>query len=249
MLLAVDIGNTNIHNGIFRGRNLKRTFGIPSGTKDLKQKYARRLKPYFKDITAVIIVSVAPKVLRRVESTLRKMPGLRRIFVVGRDLDSGVKNLYRLPRQVGQDRLVNARAAYELYGGPSIIVDFGTAITIDVVTAKKEYLGGVIAPGVEISLEALSERTALLPSVKLGKPKSLLGRDTKESMVSGAVYGFSGLCDSVVKGLKTRYCKRGRVVATGGMCGFIAPYCRSVDNIDPELTLKGLRMIGDCIGV
>ena len=191
---------------------------------------------------------MVPGILNKLKPVLRKLLGSR-IFIVGKDLDSGVKNRYRIPRQVGQDRLVNARAAYELYGGASIIVDFGTAITIDVVTERKEYIGGVTAPGVELSLRALSEHTALLPRVELKKPKSLLGRETKESMRSGALYGFAGLCDSIVRKLKRRYCRSGRVVATGGMSGFIGPYCESVDKIDPGLTLKGLRLIGDGIDV
>jgi len=248
MLLAIDIGNTSIHNGIFRGETLKKGFRISVEAGDLKAQYIKRLGPYLKDIKAVIIVSVAPKVLRRLEPVLRKIVNAK-IFVVGRDLDSGVRNLYRRPRQVGQDRLVNARAAYELHGGASVIVDFGTAITIDVVNKNKEYIGGVIVPGIEISLEALSERAALLPKVRLEKPKSFLGKETKESMVNGVVYGFSGLCDRIVRGLKKRYCKSGKVVATGGISKFIGSYCDSVDKIDPELTLKGLRLIGACVDV
>lgn len=248
MLLAIDIGNTNINNGIFKGKVLKKSFIIPSRTKDFKAGYAAKLKPYTKSIRAAVIVSVAPQVLNKVKAALREiMDG--KIFVVGSNLDSGVKNRYRIPRQVGQDRLVNARAAYELYGGASIIVDFGTAITVDVVTKRKEYIGGIIAPGVELSLRALWEHTALLPKVELKKPRSLLGRDTQESMRSGAFYGFAGLCDSVVKDLKKRYCRDGRVVATGGMSRLIGPYCEYIDKIDPRLTLKGLRLIGADIDV
>lgn len=248
MLLAIDIGNTSIHSGVFKGRILRKTFRIPVASGDLKAQYIKGLGPYLRDIKAVVIVSVAPKVLRRLEPMLKKIVNVK-TFVVGRDLDSGVKNLYRRPHQVGQDRLVNARAAYELHGGASVIVDFGTAITIDVVNKNKEYIGGLIVPGIEISLEALSERAVLLPKVRLKKPKSFLGKETKESMVSGAVYGFSGLCDRIVKGLKKRYCKSGKVVATGGISKFIGPYCDSVDKIDPELTLKGLRLIGARVDV
>ncbi|MBU1147590.1 MAG: type III pantothenate kinase, partial [Candidatus Omnitrophica bacterium] len=182
MLLAIDIGNTSINNGIFDGKVLKKSFRIPSNARNLRPTYQRRLG---KDIKKVIIVSVVPQVLKNVERALN-----RKIMVVGRDVDSGIKNLYKRPKQVGQDRLVNARAAYELYGGGCIIVDFGTAITIDVVNKKKEYLGGVIVPGVEISLEALSSKAMLLPKVKLEKPKGVLGKDTRQSMINGAVYGF-----------------------------------------------------------
>ncbi len=248
MLLAIDIGNTSINSGIFLGKSLKKAFRIPSDINGLTARYVSKLKPYLKDIDKAIIVSVAPKVLKRLEPALKNIID-GKIFVVGRGLDSGVKNLYRQPRQVGQDRLVNARAAYELYGSSSVIVDFGTAITIDIVTRDKKYIGGVIVPGVEISLEALSERAALLPKVRLKKPKSLLGRETKESMISGAVYGFASLCDGIVRKLKKRYCRNALVIVTGGMAGFIGPYCENVDKIDPELTLKGLRLIGAKVDV
>lgn len=239
MLLAVDIGNTNTHCGIFEGSTLRRAFRIPTHGKG----YWKDLKPYLKKAGRIIIVSVAPDALKKMERFIKSSTDCR-VMVVGRDLDSGVKNLYARPRQVGQDRLVNARAAFEIYGGQAIVVDFGTAITIDVINRKKEYLGGVIAPGVEISVSALSECAALLPEIKIKRPAGILGRETRESMLSGAVYGFSGMCDSVVEKLKKRYCKNCKVVATGGMSPLIAPYCGTVDRIDPDLTLKGLRLIG-----
>ena len=243
MLLAVDIGNTSIHNGIFRGKALKRTFRIPTHARGLAQQYAGRLRPCLKEIQGVIVVSVVPGVLRQVEKILKKMLG-RRVLVVGRDVDSGVKNLYKKPRQVGQDRLVNARAAYETCSSGAVVVDFGTAITIDIVTKNKEYLGGVIAPGVEISLNALAEKAYLLPKVGIRRPAGVLGRETRQSIVSGAVYGFSSLCDGLVQRLKKRHCSRAKVIATGGLSPIIGPYCETVDKIDPELTLKGLRLIG-----
>ncbi len=228
MLLAIDIGNTHINNGIFEGNVLKKDFRIPTNSRNLSSAYKGKFD-------TVIIVSVVPKALKDIEKVLG-----RKAIVVGRDIDSGVKNIYKDPKQVGQDRLVNARAAYELYGGSCIVVDFGTAITIDVVNKKKEYLGGVIMPGVEISLEALSSKAALLPKVKLEKPKGILGKNTRQSMINGAVYGFSSMCDGIV----ARYGRK-KVIATGGMSRLIAPYCKSVDKIDPELTLKGLRLIGE----
>ncbi|NQT75116.1 MAG: type III pantothenate kinase [Candidatus Omnitrophica bacterium] len=244
MLLAVDIGNTSINNGIFEGGGgrLRQTFRISAYARDLKQQYARKLRPYLNKIECAMVVSVAPRALRQVEGALRKiLPG--DILVVGRDMDTGVKNRYKDPRQVGQDRLVNARAAYEMYGGPCVVVDFGTAITIDVINRNREYLGGVIAPGVEISLEALSRRAALLPRVNIKRPAGILGKETRQSMISGAVYGFSSLCDGIVKKLKKMYCRQAKVVATGGLSRLIGPYCETVSRIDPELTLKGLNLI------
>ncbi|MBU1006139.1 MAG: type III pantothenate kinase [Candidatus Omnitrophica bacterium] len=238
MFLAVDIGNTSINNGIFDGKNLKRTFRIPTYAKGLEALYGKKLNA----VNAAVIVSVVPEILKKTEKIFLKI--LDKVLVVGRDADVGVKNLYKSPKQVGQDRLVNARAAYELYGGDCLIVDFGTATTIDIVNSKRQYLGGVIAPGVELSLDALSEKTALLPKVRLRKPKSILGKETRESMINGAVYGFSGLCDGVVARLRKERGIKGRVVATGGLSKLIGPYCETVDIIDPELTLKGLRLIG-----
>ncbi len=237
MLLAIDIGNTTINNGIFYRGKLKKSFGVPTYGTDYKAVYKKRLGA----VEKIIIVSVVPKVLKKLERELKKIFS-GKIIVVGRDVASGVKNRYRNPRQVGQDRLVNARAACELYGKNCIIVDFGTAITIDIVNRNKEYLGGLIMPGVEISLKTLHEKACLLPKVSLKKPKGVLGKETRESMVSGAVYGFSSMCDGIVRKLKRKYCRDAHVVATGGMSKLIGPYCETVDNIDPDLTLKGLSL-------
>ena len=248
MLLAVDIGNTSIHNGIFKGRILKKTFRIPAYSKNLNMKYAGNLKSYLKDIDSVIITSVVPQALKKVENVVKNITG-KKSAVVGRDLDSGVKNLYNNPGQVGPDRLVNARAAYELYGGKCIIVDFGTAITIDIVDQRMQYIGGVIAPGPGISLWALSEKTALLPRVTIKKPKGILGKETKESMLAGIIYGFSSLCDGIVRKLKKRYCRNAKVIVTGGFSKLIGPYCETADRIDADLTLKGLRLIAGDLNV
>lgn len=243
MILTVDIGNTNIHNGIFDKGLPKKVFRFLTYADDLRSLYRTRLSFYSRKIEYIICVSVVPESLRKTENILRNITG-KKVLVVGRDVNSGVKNLYKDPKQVGQDRLVNARAAYDIHGGASIIVDFGTAITIDVVNRHKEYLGGVIAPGVEISLDALSKRAVLLPKVHIKKPGSILGKETRQSMINGAVYGFSSLCDGIVQKLKKRYCKKARVIATGGLASLIAPYCRTVDKVDSELTLKGLELIG-----
>ncbi|MDP2910994.1 MAG: type III pantothenate kinase [Candidatus Omnitrophota bacterium] len=242
MLLAIDIGNTSIHNGIFDKKVSKKTFRIATYSKNLNMEYVGNLKRYLKDIDSVIITSVVPQALKKVEKAIKDITGKKSV-VVGRDLDSGVKNLYNDPGQVGTDRLVNARAAYELYGGECIIVDFGTAITIDIVNKKRQYIGGVIAPGPGISLWALSEKTALLPRITIKKPKSILGKETKESMLAGIVYGFSSLCDGIVCKLKKRYCRNAKVIVTGGFSKLIGPYCETADKIDPDLTLKGLEII------
>ena len=211
-------------------------------------EYARNLKRYLKDIDSVIITSVVPQALKKVENAIKDITGKKSI-VVGRDMDSGVKNLYNNPRQVGPDRLVNARAAYELYGGECIVVDFGTAITIDIVNQRRQYIGGIIAPGPGISLWALSEKTAFLPVIAIKKPKGILGKETKESMLAGIIYGFSSLCDGIVCKLKKRYCRNAKVIVTGGFSKLIGPYCETADKIDPDLTLKGLRLIAGDLNV
>jgi len=242
MLLTIDIGNTSIHNGIFKGRILKKVFRIAACSGNMETKYRVKLKPYIKNIDSVIVTSVVPSILKKVEKTVKKICN-KNCIVVGRDTDSGVKNLYKNPKQVGSDRLVNARAAHELYGGECIIVDFGTAITIDIVNKKRQYIGGVIAPGPGISLWALYEKTALLPKVIIRKPKGMLGRETKESMLIGIVYGFSSLCDGIVRRLKKKYYRNAKVIVTGGFSRLLGPYCETVDKINPELTLKGLQLI------
>ena len=154
-----------------------------------------------------------------------------------------IRNLYRKPKQVGQDRLVNAYAASALYGAPLIVIDFGTAITFDIISKNKEYLGGMILPGLGISLEALHERTALLPKIKLSKPQEFIGRDTRNSMLSGIIYGFAALTDDLTNRIKKKIGKNVLVIGTGGNINLIGRYCRKIDRIDPDLTLKGIALL------
>ena len=167
----------------------------------------------------------------------------KRPLIVGRNIPLPLRNLYRYPRRVGTDRLVNAYAGVSIYGAPLIVVDFGTAITFDVISPKKAYLGGMILPGLKISLDALFEHTALLPKVRLNKPHEFIGRDTKSSMLSGLVYGFSVLTDGLVQRIKKEIGRKTRVIATGGNSNLIVPYCTEIDAQDPFLTLKGLNLL------
>jgi type III pantothenate kinase len=154
-----------------------------------------------------------------------------------------IKNLYRNPEQVGQDRLVNAFAGLIFYGVPLIIIDFGTAVTFDVVSNKKEYLGGIITPGLNTSLKALAEHTALLPKTNLEKPRELIGRDTKASMLSGIVYGMSCLVDDLILRLKLKLGKSTKVIGTGGDIALIKPYCRRIDIQDKDIALRGICLL------
>lgn len=248
MLLALDVGNTSITAGLFRGKRLAARGRIPTREPGA-ERYARALRGLLRElrappgkVEAVIISSVVP---RATVALKRALPGLVRPkpLVVGEGLRAPVINRYRVPAQVGQDRLVNAAAASFLYGGPAIVVDFGTAVTLDLVTRRREYLGGLIVPGLEIALEALASRTALLPRVRLTPPKEFLGRDTQASMLSGLFYGYGALCDGLVATLKRRHAPRAKVIATGGHATLIAPFCSSIRIVNPDLTLQGLRLI------
>ncbi|MCX5706084.1 MAG: type III pantothenate kinase [Candidatus Omnitrophica bacterium] len=239
MLLAIDIGNTNITFGLFQKRRIIRSFNITTQGYSLKKLKAKlgRIK-----IEDTIICSVVPKISRVLERDLRIWIS-KRPYNIGKDIIVPIRNLYRIPKQVGQDRLVNAYAGVKLYGSPLIVVDFGTAITFDIISKKKEYLGGMIIPGLNISLEALNQRTALLPKIKLGKPKEFIGRDTRSSMLSGIVYGFGALTDDLVNRIRDKIGRKAQVIATGGNISLISKYCKSINRVDSELTLKGLNMI------
>lgn len=238
MLLAIDIGNTNITFGLFKGKRLEREFNIP--TRDFsKKKLIAHLGSL--SVTGAIICSVVPAVTRELDSVLRRT-GISPV-IIGKDAAVPIKNLYRRPQQVGQDRLVNAYAAAEVYSAPALIVDFGTAVTFDVVSKNHEYLGGVILPGLKISLEALAEKTALLPKLKLSAPFEFIGRDTKSSMLSGLVFGMASLTDAWIEKIKRKIGKKTLVIGTGGDIGLMRRYCSGFDRIDQHLTLKGLSLI------
>ncbi|MDP1853160.1 MAG: type III pantothenate kinase [Candidatus Omnitrophota bacterium] len=239
MLLAIDIGNTNITCGIFADGRLKKRFNIATS----EYSFATLKKAMMKaSIDDAIICSVVPFATNKVAKDLKGFLG-KNAYIIGEDIKVPIKNLYRKPKEVGQDRLVNAYAGVLLYGSPLIVIDFGTAITFDVISKNKEYLGGMILPGLGISLEALYERTALLPKIKLESPRELIGRSTKNSMLSGIVYGFACLADDLSERIKAQIGKGVKVIATGGNISLITKYCRKIDKIDPDLTLKGLNLL------
>ena len=165
------------------------------------------------------------------------------VRVVGPGLKTGMPIRYDNPREIGPDRLVNAVAGYEQLGGPCTIVDFGTAVTYDVVSGDGEYLGGIIFPGVEISMEALTERAAALPKIDLGRPRALIGKTTIDAIRAGAVYGFAGMVDGILARLRAELGEEMQAIATGGLANEIVPYCDSIDDVDDLLTLTGLRLI------
>jgi len=185
---------------------------------------------------------VVPPLVPILEEMARKYFSCQPL-IVGPGVRTGISILYRNPAEVGADRIVNSVAAYEKYGGPLIIVDFGTATTFDVVTTKGEYLGGAICPGIQVSLEALFSNTAKLPRVDLVAPERVIGKSTVESIQSGAIYGFVGMIDTMVRKMQAELGIKARVVATGGIVELIASKAETIDVVDHFLTLDGLRIV------
>lgn len=244
MLLAIDAGNTTVSLGIFKDKRLvyaKRILTRKPASKGYYLKKIKQLPFQSSAVTDIIISSVVPdttKVLKAVsKSNFRIKP-----VILGEDLIVPIKNLYKNPGQVGQDRLVNAYSGYKKFGGGLIIVDFGTAVTFDIVSKKGEYLGGLIFPGMETGLNALFEKAALLPRITLKKPGALIGKDTVTSMRSGVLNGYAALCKGLVAMIKREAGKDYKVILTGGHAGLIHRYCRC-GIIQPNLTLEGLNLI------
>lgn len=238
MLLTADIGNTSIAFGIFKGKKLGRSWKVSTD-------YVVSGKPVKlpDGIGRAIISSVVPKATPIISGAISRRYGIRPL-ILGKNIKAPIKNLYKKPGQVGQDRLVDAVAVRELYGYPAIVVDFGTAITFDVISKKGEYLGGLIFPGIETSLNALSEKAALLPKITVVPPKGLIGRDTSDSIRSGVFHGIGALCDGIISRLKENLGPM-KVIATGGHAKVISEFSKSIGYIDPHLTLHGLRIIAE----
>ena len=255
MLLAFDVGNTNTVIGVFDGEELVTNWRIETDTHKSADEYGMLIKQFFDyeeiqrtDIDDVIISTVVPSVLFTIQHMAIKYFGKKPI-VVESGIKTGITIKYDNPKQVGADRIVNAVAAFNKYGGPLIIIDFGTATTFCAVSDKGEYLGGTIAPGLKISSEALFEKTSKLPKVEIEDPGMAICKSTQESMQSGLVYGHMGMCDYIVNLMKKElvdYCgkdKQATVVATGGISNMIDSGLDCIDVVDKLLTLEGLRII------
>jgi len=240
MLLAVDIGNTNISFGIFTGEKLIYQFDIE--TKEYRQTaLIKKLKPY-SGFTNAIICSVVPALTGIIKKHLKLFNGINP-QIIGKTLKVPIKNYYRLPKQVGQDRLVDAYAAGCLYPAPLVVIDSGTAITFDVISKDRAYLGGLIFPGMNISLAALKEKTALLPKVKLSPPKTLIGRDTKNSILNGVVLGTAALSKELTEKIKKKLGRNTQIIGTGGNISLIKKYSGLKMSINRDLTLIGIKLI------
>jgi type III pantothenate kinase len=251
MLLALDAGNTNVTIGVFRNGNdsLAVHWRLRTVHEQTSDEWGILLRNLFalhdmdmSLVRGIIIASVVPPL----DSTLAAMS--RRYFetdamFVTHTTDTGLRICYDNPSEVGADRVVNGVAAFRKYGGPCIVVDMGTAITFDAISANSEYLGGIIAAGIGISVEALFSKTARLPLVDFREPTQLIGTTTVASMQSGLYYGALGLIDGIVERLMARLGPDTRVVATGGQAGLVAPASRYLKTVDENLTLEGLQMI------
>lgn len=250
MLLAIDVGNTNIMIGVFdRNDEIKVCWRIATRRDSTEDELGMMLKNLLAhssispaDISAVVISSVVPPLMDSLERMAKKYFSVNPL-IVRLGIETGINILYDNPREVGADRIVNAVAGYSLYGGPLIIVDFGTATTFCAISAAGDYLGGAIAPGIGISMEALFEKAAKLPRVELIKPCRVIGKDTVSSMQSGIVYGFAGQVDGVVRRIKRELPGGPMVVATGGLAPLIASESETIDQVNTVLTLEGLRII------
>lgn len=256
MLLTIDVGNTNIVVGVYDGESLVHHFRISTDRARTDDESGLLLSSLLAEaglswdrMTAAALASVVPpltEVWRRV--CMKRMKGVPPL-VVGPGVKTGMPILYENPREVGADRIVNAVAGYERYrghpGGPHgmIIVDFGTATTFDVVSAKGEYMGGAIAPGVVISTEALFMRASKLPRVDLEMPVSAIGRTTVTSMQAGILFGYVGLVDGLVNRMRGELPFAPKVLATGGLATVIAKHSTTIEEVDDNLTLEGLRII------
>jgi type III pantothenate kinase len=242
MLLAVDIGNTNLTCGIFADNKLKRQFDLPSKTYKIGQ-LTKRLGGYPK-LSACVICSVVPKLAGIIQRELKPLVS-ESTYILGKDLAVPIKNRYRFPKQVGPDRLVNAYAAAALYGSPLVVIDSGTAITFDAISREGAYLGGLIFPGIRICLETLNEKTALLPLVKLQEPAALIGRDTQNSILSGVVLGIAALTKELSARIKQSLGKDTGIIGTGGNIALIKKYSGIKITINQNLTLLGIKLIYD----
>lgn len=251
MLLVIDVGNTNIVLGIFKDQELVDHWRVSTDRLRTTDEYGVLIRHLFylngvnsEEIDAIIISSVVPPVMPTLERMCQRYFGLTPL-VIGPGVKTGMDIKYDNPREVGADRIVNAVAAYEKFGGPVIIIDFGTATTFCAVDKKGTYLGGAICPGIGISTDVLVQRTAKLPRIEVVQAEKVICRNTVESMQAGVFYGFVGQVDGIVTRMRRELGCKAKVVATGGLAVIVAPATDAIDVVEPMLTLEGLKIIYD----
>lgn len=255
VLLAIDVGNTNVTLGLFdydgdaESGSLAHHWRITTRREQTSDEVTITLRALFEqsrrdvsEITDGILSSVVPPLLPIWERVCQKLFD-RDPLVVGPGIRTGMPVRYENPREVGADRIVNSVAAYELLGGPVIAVDFGTATTFDCVSASGEYLGGAIFPGIQIAMDALFQRTALLHRVELARPRSAIGKTTTGALQSGLLFGYAGMVDAMVARIRAELGEDARVIATGGLASRVASETATIERVEPFLTLEGLRIL------
>ena len=243
MILAIDIGNSNITFGIFDGNNLVKKFCLPSNLCVSDEEYACRIKEQTKGymIDGCVVASVVTGFDIRLKTVLDKIFSINSLILT-HDLPLGLKIKTDVPSELGADRIANSVGAVEMFGENCIIVDFGTATTVEIVTKNKEFLGGIITAGINIQLDALSSKTSKLPKIETAAPKKLIATDTKDAMLAGVIYGTAALAEGIVKRYKKALePEKYIVIATGGQAEFISQYTENLfDYVVPDLTLRGL---------
>jgi type III pantothenate kinase len=249
MLLVIDVGNTNTVLGVFEGKELRAQWRLSTNRRQTADEYGILIRNLFeldgvepKNIDGVMVASVVPPLNSVLEEMSEKYFHLTAVFL-GPGTRTGMAIHYDNPQEVGADRIADSVAAFAKYGGPCVVVDFGTAITFDAISEKGEYLGGIIAPGLGISSEALFQHAARLPRVEIREPNRVIGTNTVASMQSGLFYGAVGLVDSILNRLATVLGPKMKVVATGGEAPLVAAASKYKPPVDPSLTLEGLRII------
>jgi type III pantothenate kinase len=244
MLLAIDVGNTQTVFGIYNGRDLADHWRIATERNrsgdELGALYSSFLE--LASIDGICISSTVPQLSRSYGEFAERYADAE-YLELGPGVKTGIPIRYDDPREVGPDRIANAVAAADRYGAPCIVVDFGTSTNFDVVSSDSEYVGGVLAPGIEISMDALFARAARLRKVDFVEPETVIGKNTVASLQSGLVYGFAGQVDGIVAGIRRELGTEARTVATGGLAGLIAPHAQTIERVDPFLTLEGLRLV------
>jgi type III pantothenate kinase len=244
MLLAVDVGNTQTVFGLYDGNELGERWRIATEAHRTGDELGALLADFLDlgVLDGICLSSTVPRLLREYEHLAERWAKAP-LLVVGPGVKTGIQIHYDDPREVGPDRIMNAVAAKERYGAPAIVVDFGTSTNFDVVSAAGDYVGGVLAPGIEISMDALFARAARLVKVDYAEPDQVIGKTTESALRSGLVYGFAGQVDGIVDAIRRELGADAAVIATGGLAELIAPHSRTIARVDPFLTLEGLRIV------
>jgi type III pantothenate kinase len=246
MLLAVDVGNTQTELGLFDGDRILHSWRVKTDARSTADEIMLTFRGLLQDspaVTGIALCSTVPAALREMRTMLARYYSGVPAIIVEPGTKTGVPVLTDHPKEVGADRIVNTLAAHHLFGGPCVVVDFGTSTNLDVVSERGEFLGGALAAGVEISIDALAARAAQLRRVELVRPRSVIGKNTVESLQSGALYGFAGQVDGLVRRIIKEIGPVTAVIATGGLAPIVVPESETVTHHEPELTLTGLRLV------